>query len=528
MHVLAIDVGSYSVKYFSSFVERRKTSHVDMSEVVINDYLVDHPELTLRGAQLNIIQEIIDEVARADSRIIFQAPNDFMTTRFLTLPTKKKKVADRMLPFNLEEDLPYALSEVHYAYRMEKQKTQFTAIVELVRENNFAEYYEALRDKSSLPHVLTSESSVIENYFHLNPVAGPFCVLDIGHRTTKAYFFFNSRLMVTHVSYLGGHHINEMISDSYKINGEEAVNYKHQNAFLLTSSQYEEVEPAQKDFAHAMDKVFTTLVSDFTRWNIGFKVNFGLSATQVFICGGTSNLKNITSYLSEKWDVKVSPLESFDQVETGRLNLDQKGRARFSLSNMMVQGYKQKNRFINLLTGRFAQAGLAELPLHSIGFIGVRVVAASLILGVSLLAENYFLNQDIKFVNTKITGLMKNDELAIPARLGRQIAVNPQPVYDHLVKRQRGVRQEISTMQSAIDIQALSPLVKISQIASTTEGTLTNFSSNDMGEIKATFTAANGADLTKIQQAFEASGLSDVSAIVDEKQLSVNVTASGK
>jgi hypothetical protein len=29
--------------------------------------------------------------------------------------------------------------------------------------------------------------------------AGPFCVLDIGHRTTKAYFFYNGRLIATHV-----------------------------------------------------------------------------------------------------------------------------------------------------------------------------------------------------------------------------------------------------------------------------------------------------------------------------------------
>lgn len=75
-----------------------------------------------------------------------------------------------------------------------------------------------------------------------------------------------------------------MISQTYQIDPEEAVLYKHQNAFLLTENQYEGVEPAQKDFATAMEKVLHTLISDFARWKIGFKVNFAsLSIRFIFV-----------------------------------------------------------------------------------------------------------------------------------------------------------------------------------------------------------------------------------------------------
>ena len=59
--------------------------------------------------------------------------------------------------------------------------------------------------------------------------------------------------------------INEMIAQTYKIDPDEAIFYKHQNAFLLTSTQFEEVDQAQKDFASAMDKTLSQLVSDFSR-----------------------------------------------------------------------------------------------------------------------------------------------------------------------------------------------------------------------------------------------------------------------
>lgn len=528
MHVLAIDIGTYSVKYVSSFVDKRKINHVDMSEIIVRDFMSDHSELTMEEAQAQIVQEVIDSVARPDTKIIYQADHQMITTRFLTLPVKSKKKAELMLPFQLEEDIPYALSEIHFAYRMEHQKTQYTALVELVRENIFEPYYNLLRDKNILPNVLTTESSGVENYFNQNPMAGPFCVLDIGHKTTKAYFFYNSRLLMTHVSYMGGVHINEMIAQTYKIDADEAIFYKHQNAFLLTSAQYTEVEQTQSDFAHAMDRVFAPLVSDFLRWKVGFKVNFGLAVQHVFICGGTSNIKNIANFLTEKWDTKVTLLESFDKVEGEKVDLNPKNKSKYALANMMATGFRRKNRFINLLSGKFAQASTSEIPLYSFAFVGVRVAAAAIILAVSFAAERFFIGRDIAAVNAKLGTVMKNEELMISGRLRRSIQQNPKPVYDALVKKQRAVRQEISTLQSAVEIKALSPLVTMSQIAASAQGaTMIEFKSTDIGEISAVFTAETLDELNSLKAAFERSSMNDVVAEVDQTKMQLTITASG-
>jgi general secretion pathway protein L len=526
MHVLAIDVGSYSVKYISSFVDKRKITHGEMSEVIIHDYLVDHPDASLAETQISIVQEIIDNTARPDTRIIFQAENEMMTTRFLTLPVKSKKKAEMMLPFQLEEDIPYALSEIHYAYRMEGQKTQHVALVELVREATFEPYFSMLKEKHAVPHVLTSEASAVENFFNQNTIAGPFAVLNIGHKTTKAYFFYNSRLLVTHVNYTGGHDVNQMISETYKIDNDEAIVYKHQNAFLLTQSQYKEVENSQRDFAEAMDKVFGPLVSDFTRWKIGFKVNYGLSLGHVFICGGTSNIKNIANYLTEKWDVKVSLLETFDKVETEKIDINPKNKSKFALVNMMAIGFRRKNRFINLLNGKFAQTSSAELPLHTIAFIGARIAAICLVFAVSLMVERFFIGRDITEVNKRLAVLMKNDELAIPGRLRRAAATNPKPILDSLVKKQRAVRQEISTLQAAVDIHALSPLVTVSQIASSSPATMIEFKSDDIGAISGAFTSEKMEDLERLKIGLERSNMSDVVVEIDQAKLVLKFTAS--
>jgi hypothetical protein len=142
------------------------------------------------------------------------------------------------------------------------------------------------------------------------------------------------------------------------------------------------------------------------------------------------------------------------------------------------------------------------------------------------MVERFFIGRDITEVNKRLAVLMKSDELAIPGRLRRAAATNPKPILDSLVKKQRSIRQEISTLQAAIDIHALSPLVTISQIASSSTATLTEFKSDDIGAISGTFTAEKIDDLERLKMGLERSNLTDVVVEIDQPTLVLKFTAS--
>ena len=148
------------------------------------------------------------------------------------------------------------------------------------------------------------------------------------------------------------------------------------------------------------------------------------------------------------------------------------------------------------------------------------------LLMISLLVERLFIEKDIQYLNNKITNLMKNDSLEISGRERRAIATNPKPVFDSLLKRQRTVRQEISTLQSAIEIESLSPLVTLNQVALGAQATLTHFSVSDLGDIKATFVAESVEELNSLRTRFERSNLNDLKVQLDESKLQLDLTAS--
>lgn len=492
MHVLSIDAGAYSIKYLSSFLDKRHATHAEMREFPLAEALETHPEWgTLEETSMRLMERIVSEVARPDTRIILHVPPEMVTTRFLTLPVKNRKKAEAMIPFQLEEDIPFALSEAHYAWQMEIGRTQAIALVALTRETEFATFHERITQWPSPPAVVTSEPSVFDAFYGQNVVQGPFCVLDIGHRGTKAYFFYNSKLIATHVSYVGGRHVDEMIAQTYSIPADEAVLYKHQNAFVLTQAQTAEVDDNQREFASLMDQVFRPLVNDFLRWELGFRVTHGVKIQQVFICGGSANIKNLAPFLTERFAVKTILLESFEGIDTSKLDFHSKARAKFTLANMMALSLRSKGRLINLLSGRFAQASRGELPLAPMAFIGARVAIVSAVLALTLVIQGIFLDLDMKAVNIKMAALAKNPILKLTPRERRLMANSPAQTFSLLGKKQRAIHQQISTLQSADDERAIEPLVALSAAAAGLNVTLGEYGLSDGGEINAVFTATN-------------------------------------
>ncbi|MFP5491879.1 MAG: type II secretion system protein GspL [Bacteriovoracia bacterium] len=519
MHVLAIDAGSYSIKHISTILDKRKAIHVEMREHNILQMLEENPNWgTVEETTRQIILRIVEDTARPDTRIVIHVPPESVTTRFLTLPVKNRKKAEMMLPFQLEEDIPFGLNEAHFAWCLEVNRTQSIALVALMRDHEFAPFYAQLEYWSSPASVITSEASVMDSFYYVNRMGGPFCVLDVGHRATKAYFFYNSKLIASHVSYVGGRHIDEMIALTYGIEPTEAVIYKHQNAFVLTSGQMNEVDDNQKEFARLMEQVFKPLVNDFHRWELGFRVSHGLKISQVFLCGGTSNIKNMANFLTEKFAVKCTMLESFEGVDTHKVDLNAKSRSRFTLVNMMALSLRAKGRLINLLTGKYAQAARGEFPLHTLSFLAVRATAVTLVLLIALVTKRVFMTMDLQAVNAKVTNTARNPALGLTAREKRLIATQPELVEASLTRKHRAVSQQISTLQAAADIKALSPLVMISAAAAGVEATLESITVSDTGDVNASFSAEKLENLTLLQTKLNSLSLRDLQINVNNEK----------
>lgn len=496
MNILAIDIGSYSVKFLNGKVDRKGFSINDYHEVIVSHVSSQLPgEWSLRDVHSEILESYIKQ-NNVDAKIIYQIPSEYTTTRYFELPVNNKKKAEMMIPFQLDENLPYPISSCHYNTTFLKKGNSISALVNIAQLEHFDTYYNYIKEKNIVPAILSSEVSLLQSALEEEKMNGSYCILDIGHNTTKAYFIHNRRVIANHTSHIAGNTIDQIISKTYDINQEDAVIYKHDNCFFLTESQYEEVDEDQREFAKLMKQTMWPLIHDLKRWSLGYRIQHSHSVDKIFITGGTTNINNIANFISQASEVPVEHLnlKKVKSLKSKEINSSQ-------LAQMMIVSQKSKILPSNFLNGDYSSDFSTDIPLHSSAFIFTRVAAVCMLIIFSLLIErNIIIKPQIKKLDRRVSKLIKTDRLNIPSKTRRLYKRKPERILSFLKKRNNTVKQEVKTIMAATRINAVSPLLKLSKILPANDNidlVLFN-SSNNM--IKATFASDKHKELAKMKE----------------------------
>ncbi|MGZ3808297.1 MAG: pilus assembly protein PilM, partial [Bacteriovorax sp.] len=460
MNILAIDVGSYSIKFVEVRPERKNLILVEKHEIILDEARAHYPDAkNLSELQKEVVASFIQKKS-SEQKIIFQLPNELLTTRYLEIPGTSKRKTEQIIPFQLDENLPYSLNNAHYSSRLEKHAGGFSVLSNITQLNVFKEFFGFFESKDANPSVLTSEISTMQAYVDHIRMNDTCCILDLGHKTTKAYFVQGRQIVSNQTSFVAGSAINEVVSKTYQISLEDAVIYKHENAFLLTDEQLDDVSSDQREFALLMKQVFNPLILDLKRWEIGHRVKFGTSIDKIYVFGGTSQINGLENFLHFHTGLNVEFLPPLLDLKNDYAVHEKT----FYLVKMMAISQKEPSNIINFLTGKFQTASSAFISLHSAVFLWVRTTFIALLLILGLSTERFFfLAKQEKALNSKIIGLLKTPSLDISVKDRKLYANKPESVLKALKKKNKVVKDEVSSILSSNAINALRPLAILSK-----------------------------------------------------------------
>lgn len=504
MNILAIDIGSYSIKFIEVRPERKNYVLVEKQEIILDEIKPHYPNITgLSELQKEIISNYIQKKP-SDIRIIFQMPNEMLTTRYLEIPGTSKRKTEQIIPFQLEENLPYALNNAHFSSRINKKSSSFSVLSNITQLSVFKDFFSYFENKEVQPSILTSEVSIMQAYIDHIRMNDTCCIIDFGHKTTKIYFVQDRQIVSNHTSYVAGNSINEVISKSYQISMQDAIIYKHENAFMLNDDQLEEVSPEQKGFALLMKQIFNPLVLDLRRWEIGHRVKFGTNIDKIFILGGTSNINNLDNFINYHTAIPVENLPPLLDLKNDYTAHDKN----FYLAKMMAISQKTPSSVINFLTGKFQTASNAFISVHSAVFIWVRTTFIALLLILGLVGERFiFLQKQNATADTKIKALLKRSNLGINAADRKSYDKNPNRVLNIIKKKNKLVTDEVSSILSSQSVNALRPLAALSKTINNNPNVSLEKFTSDGFIVNATFSAEDPTELEKMSTFLKTTGL---------------------
>ncbi|MBI3558618.1 MAG: pilus assembly protein PilM [Deltaproteobacteria bacterium] len=367
MKILSLDIGSYSLKAVEF--------DVSFGRIELGDYLIEHvienelqevqsekpkaPESgdpaaptadaeapaqerqILTSGQINALKRLLSDRHFKFDKLIVNIPRAWITTRMQQYPTKDRKTIQNSLNFELDDDIPFSMTDVIYDFAMlPSEGTGSTVFTAVALRADLTSLLVELQMQGLDPDALSIESwglaHVLKRAIPKDYEGRPVCVVNLGNKHTSIHMFVGESPVLTHTSTCAGFDVTRAIAQSYNLSFEEADKAKVDGAFLLTTMHMsgdaggEPITKDQRQFAGVISDALTPLIREIKQTLMSYKANFKMQPRAIFITGGTSLIPNMQLFLEEQLQLPVFPLTYMSRVVGQTLQLSEQSEAQIS------------------------------------------------------------------------------------------------------------------------------------------------------------------------------------------------------
>lgn len=341
------------------------------------------------------------------------------------VPFAERSKVTNILPHMLDDRLPVDPDKVVYDFQLIGSTVDegAEAVIGFARKEQVGEFLGDLKDHHINPAVLGIPELLLT--YALERCAptgdGTYAVVDIGHEYTRVLVLHNHEPAVARSVQFGGHQLTEAIAERFDATYEQAENLKENHALILgpedapTDNQRilsECVEGAMRPFVRDLRRTFQSLYAR-TRIQID----------EIFVCGGTSQLGNLTDYLGREFGVPVSPFPMERLPGMREATRDPAADAKLTMAAsaalQQIDG-RDEERLIDLRKGEFTYRGKSSyLRSQMIKYGAAAAILVFLLIGmlvtqkIQMEAQRDSMRQALNQQTTKLFGepVFTSDEI---------------------------------------------------------------------------------------------------------------------
>lgn len=389
--VIGLDIGSYSIKAVEIVNTFKSYEIANFYENVIPAF----DELSPKAVIPTCMEQLFAENQLVADRIVAAMPGQYISSRVLSFNfSDVQKVEASILP-ELEDAIPFKLEEMILDHQILGQSDGKTLALAVMTKKIFlAGFLEHLQRVNIDPKLVDVDSLALYNlcpYLPMEP-GKVFCLLDIGHEKTSVCLVQDGLLKLFRSINLGGRYITEFLARDMEISFDSAQRLKHQVSQVITSeNDGSSLSKEEKAICERITIACNSIIKELGRTFYAFKIYDKSPVEKVFLSGGTSNISQIETYLSEQLELEVVPT----RLENSDLKINP---AIVDKMPTMVQGIAigiravssvKRHSQINLRKGEFAYVQDYESILKVASY-GAKVVAFALLLLCAGYALKYY------------------------------------------------------------------------------------------------------------------------------------------
>ncbi len=295
-----------------------------------------------RHAQARLlIQEMVSAMKLKGQPVNYSISAQQVFTRFVKLPSVGEEQVDQIVTFEAQQNVPYPINEVVWAYQLvdSGSASQVEVVIVAVKSDLLDEINGAVESANLQTATVDVAPMAVYNAFRYNysDVGGCSLVLDIGARTTNLIFIEPNKVFSRSIPN-GGTTITTQIAKEFNESFAEAEQRKRTDGFVSLGGAYAEPDdPEVARLSKLIRNAMTRLHAEIARSITFYRSQQGGSAPErVFLSGGSASLPYIREFFHEKLNLPVEFLNPMRNVTvSGNVNAEQIGHQSHTLGELV-------------------------------------------------------------------------------------------------------------------------------------------------------------------------------------------------
>jgi type IV pilus assembly protein PilM len=314
-------------------------------------------ELTLDGESsglpVSAAGSLLSQIGAHPDRLVMTIPAEWSTYRNLQLATRDKKAIRSALEFELEDDLPFESSELHYDSSIVESGPQGSQVhVAAIKKENLLKHLELITPEGMDPDILTSDAWALRCLFTRMPkVPGSAeTLMLVGLERGKTYIYIHSRnrpVLYREIPF-GLHSIESKLRDSLSAGSEEARNWIRDIG----------VTGIDQQVSDTISEILESLVPELKQSELSSRNQTQSPVEQVYVSGEGALMPGLIQWLEEATQKRCALFRPLSSLSPSSVTYSDLSEVRFAkaLALAMTPVPLDKLAPLNLRRGDFAKA----------------------------------------------------------------------------------------------------------------------------------------------------------------------------
>ena len=304
---MGLDISDRSVKYAELIYKRKHLEIGQFGSKIIPEGLVSSGEIKNKDGLIDFLRSNLAEFK--DREIILSLPEEKAFLGLVSLPNMNYSNIREALELQLDEHVPLSAAEAIFDFEIiptPEIKDHIDTILVAFPKNLVEDYRDVIKKSGFKPVVFEMEAQALVRAVLPKNTEETVMIVDFGRTRTSFAIVSGGIIRFTSTVGVAGEALDQALAKSLNTDVFSAERIKKERGFIRTKENQDIFNLLLPVIAAIRDEVLRHIAF----WkNHAVHVHFEKTeVSKLYLCGGESNLKGLTEYLS--YDLKLPVLEA--------------------------------------------------------------------------------------------------------------------------------------------------------------------------------------------------------------------------